>query len=325
MEADEAYYQAVFDDILRDLEQRSPVVEEAGLGLAFIGLDGLEELYGGDSRMVQALQSSVPDHFGAQVGVGHDKFTAYLAALSAEPGRAFRAPIDGRGFLKGFPVDVLPVSYQTKARLHEFALKTLGDVAALSMGPLQAQFGPEGRVIWELANGIDRRPLLPRNVEDTVSESLTFPDPTATWGSILLGVEALLGRAFLRPELKGRYARLTSLKGQVYRRSTWTKRVTFKEPVGDKLRAMSRIKGSLEATQIPGPLEDLTLTLSGLTGEAGRQGSLFIEIRKREQVREAIRQMDAVFGKPPLIFQVREVEPWSRIPERRHALVQYVP
>ena len=29
-------------------------------------------------------------------------------------------------------------------------------------------------------------------------------------------------------------------------------------------------------------------------------------------------------GKPP-IYQVREIEPWSRIPERRQALVQFDP
>ncbi len=325
IEADDAYYQVVFDDILRDLEQRSPVIEEAGLGCAFVDLDSLDELYGGDARLVLALQSAIPDHFGVQVGVGNGKFVAYLAALSARPGRTVKAPANGRGFLGGFSVDVLPIGFDTKARLHEFALHTLRDIAALALGPLQAQFGPEGRLLWELANGIDRRPLLPRKVEEAISEGLTFPAPTATWESILLGVEVLLGRAFLRPELRTRYARLVTLKGQVYRRSTWVKRITFKEPVRDKLRAMSRIKGSLEGIQIPGPLEDLTLTLTGLTGEAGRQGSLFSDIRKREQIREAIRQMDAAFGKPPPIFQVREVEPWSRIPERRRALVQYVP
>ena len=321
LESDDVHYQAQFDNILDVLAERSPVVEDGGIGCAYVGLGGLDQLYGGDARLVLALQTAVPEHFRTRIGVGSGKFCAYLAAMSAEPGRPFKAPADAQDFLKGFPVEVLPVGFQVKARLHQFALHTLGDVASLPVGALQAQFGPEGRLIWELSNGIDTRPLVPRNYEAAVSESLSFPDPVGTLGPILLGAEVLLGRVFLRPALRGRYARLAVVQGQVYRRATWATRVTFKEPVGEPRQALARLKGRLESTIIPGPLEDLTLTLRGLTGETGRQGQLFSDTRKHEQVRDAIRQLDAAWGKPSPVFQVREVEPWSRIPERRHALV----
>jgi DNA polymerase-4/protein ImuB len=323
IEADDAYYRAQFDQILDALAERSPVVEDAGLGCAYVGLDGLEALYGGDGRLVLALQNAVPDYYRSRVGVGSGKFAAYLAAMSAEPGRPFKAPLSSQYFLKGFPVEVLPVDFKVKARLHEFSLHTLGDISPLSVGALQAQFGPEGKLMWELTNGVDSRPLIPRRLEEMVSESLTFSEPAATLEPILLGTEVLLGRAFLKPELHGRYTRFALLQGQVYRRTSWTKRVTFKDPVGTPRQAMPRLRSCLESTLIPGPLEDLTLTLRCLTGEAGRQGHLFPDTRKHEQVQEAIRQLDSALGKPSPIFQLREVEPWSRIPERRHALVPF--
>ena len=66
-------------------------------------------------------------------------------------------------------------------------------------------------------------------------------------------------------------------------------------------------------------------TSKRLTGEAGLQSSLFNDVRREENLREAVRQLEVRLGRRPPIYQVREVEPWSRIPERRQALVQYVP
>ena len=53
---------------------------------------------------------------------------------------------------------------------------------------------------------------------------------------------------------------------------------------------------------------------------------LLIGLRPR-QVRplvNAARQLKARYGVSPL-FRIVEVEPWSRIPERRHALMPYDP
>jgi DNA polymerase-4/protein ImuB len=138
-------------------------------------------------------------------------------------------------------------------------------------------------------------------------------------------VETLLGRAFVQPLLRGRYARLATLTGSVSGGTGWTQRVPFREPAGDKGKALFAIKAKLECHPVPGPLEDMQLTMSRLTGDAGRQSSLFVDVRRRENLREAMRQMEASMGRRPPIYQVREMEPWSRIPERRMALVEYAP
>ncbi len=323
VEADDSYYDSMFDQILDALSQRSPDVEEAGPGCAYVGMDGLQDLYGGDARLILALHRAIPDHYGAHVGAGRGKFEAYLAALSAKPGAAFRAPPD-LSFLEGFPVDVLPVSFKVRAALHQFALHVLGDVAALPLGAMQSQFGPIGKRIWELASGADNDPVIPRRVEETISESLSFAEPVSALEHIVLGAEVLLGRVFQRPERRGRCARLITLQAHVWRRAAWGKRFTFKAPVGEPHQAMSRIKSGLENATIPGPLEDLVIVLESLTGETGHQSSLFQEVRKRRQLQDAIRQLDAVLGEETPIFHIRDVEPWSRIPERRHALLPVV-
>ena len=103
------------------------------------------------------------------------------------------------------------------------------------------------------------------------------------------------------------------------------KRFAFKEAVGSKERALFALKSRLDNIALPGPLEDLKLTLAGFTGESGVQSSLFSDVRKREQLREMLRQLEASLGCKPPIYRVREIESWSRIPERRQALVPFDP
>ena len=324
LEADLPRYQQAFNALLLRLGDWSPIVEAAELGCAYVGLDGLEETYGSEERLIDALLGAVPRNLEPRLGVSGGKFPAYLAALRAEPGRAYKPPVDVRQFLAPFPVEVLPVPWNVKERLRSFRLDTLGKIADLPLGPLQAQFGSTGARLWSLAHGQDDTPLVAQQPEDEVTASTAFSVPTASLEPLLMAVDHLLARLFTQPGMRNRYARIAFLQGQVLDKPAWQRRVTFKVPVGDRSRAYFVLKAALTDVALPGPLEEISLTLKSLTGEAGRQESLFREVRRREQLRQTIAQIKAVQGRNP-IYQVREVEPWSRIPERRRALVTYEP
>lgn len=325
LEPDHPLYATHFDALLEALDQVGPLVEPNPPEAAYVGLDGLERLYGGEANLLRKLLEAVPSGLVGQVGVAAAKFPATLASLAAAPGRSMRIPKDARAFLSRFPVDVLPTNWQTIDRLRGFGLHTLGRVAALPMAAMQAQFGPEGRRLWELSRGIDRSPLLPRQLEETVTESTAFPAPVVSIGPLLLAVEMLLGRAFSRPAMRGRCTRVATLKAEVYRGPTFLRRVVFKPPKGDKTAAFFALRSALESIRLPGPLESLGITLSGLTGDAVRQESFYAEVRRREQLREAVQHIRQAMGGETALYSIRRVEPWSRIPERRMALVEYDP
>jgi len=324
IEPDIPRYRLIFERILKALETRVPDVEDAGLGVAYAGIWGLEKLYGDDARVIHVLASAAA-RFDLRIGVGENKWLAYVAASTSRPGSARKVVGEPGRFMSRFPVELLPVEYRTVQRLHSFGLHRMEDIAALPRGAMQAQFGKTGALAWDLANGFDDRPLLPRRTQEAVSEHLTFPDATASMAAILPAIESLLSRAFNHPRLAKRYARETLLEAQVLRRPPWTLRVAFKEPAGAPVKALFAIKAKLDGVALPGPLEDMRLTLTGLTGEAGRQESLWTEVLREQQLHDAVTQLQARLGTPPPIYRVRELEPWSRIPERRHALIQLSP
>ncbi len=321
VEADIPLYGMVFDDIVENLERLVPDIEVATPGLAYVGIWGLEGLYGDDANVVRLLASTV-DSFDLRIGVGENKWLAYAASLLSRANSGRKVTGEPGKFLDKFPVDALPMPYELVKRLHSFGLKTMGHIADIPRGPMEAQFGLNGGTAWELANGIDHRPLIPKRSALGVSEHLDFPDPTVSMATILPAVESLLDRAYGRPQLSNRFARHANLQSQVFQKAPWTMRIGFKDPVGNKNKALFAIKSKLDLAEIPGPLEDMRITLSGITGEAGRQESMWLEVKRDDDLRETISQLRSRLKTAPPVYQVRELEPWSRIPERRFALVQ---
>ena len=82
---------------------------------------------------------------------------------------------------------------------------------------------------------------------------------------------------------------------------------------------MNRIKRVMEEYPQPGPVEQVGIKVNRLSYPRGRQKSLFSDIRAKEHLAEDIKQLELKLGTPQ-VYTVKEVEPWSRIPERRYTL-----
>jgi DNA polymerase-4/protein ImuB len=99
--------------------------------------------------------------------------------------------------------------------------------------------------------------------------------------------------------------------------------VAFREALSDPKDAWFAIKSALSRRSPERPVEELEIELVGLSAESGKQASMFEGKGKLwRQVEEAVRQVGMQAGGRPPTGRVMEVEPWSRIPERRMALVE---
>jgi len=320
VQADVPYYWTVFNELLDGLENISPLVEAMELGCAYLSVDGLQLIYPNNKALVNAVRNVIPASYNVQIGIAEGKFPACLAALNSPPG-GYQILTDDIGtFLKDMSSDVLPVSLKNRGKLHNFGLHTLGQVAVLPIGPLQAQFGLEGKQIWELARGCDDTPLHPRFMKETIEESTSLLSVTTSVEAIIASMEYLLSRAFVRIAVRGMGIRSLTIWTCSWSAEHWEHNIRFKEPAMDTAAAISRIKHSLESFPQPGPVEQLGIKVTLLGCCSGKQKNLFPEIRATDHLMEDIKQLDLRLGSPQ-VYKVKEIEPWSRIPERRYALV----
>ena len=319
LEADEPHYRKVFTLILNSLQSISDRVEGSELGTAYVRLDGLERMYGGEARLVNALLNAVPQDLTPRTGVAKAKFPAFVAARVSEPSRANRVPTDVASFLAPHPVDLLPVPADLRAALHRFGLHTVGNVASMTEVSMIDRFGGEGRRAWHLSRGMDDSPVVPLAHVETVVERTSLPFSSASLELLTTMVDTLLARAFSRPSMRGRYAGKALLECVLEGGPNWAREITFKGGVGNRKRALSIIRPRLEDDHPAGPVEDVTLTLDDLTGESGTQLGLLPEARETDRRRlvEVDRELRTRTGGIPALYRVVGVAPWHPAPEMR--------
>src|SRR5712671_7498554 len=175
IEPDPVHYDERFARLLAALNEVSPVVEAGELGLAYLGTDGLEGIFGPPEKVVKAIECVVRGAWSVRIGWGRGKFASWVAASRAKPGEAVIVPVGGEGkFLSAQPIAVLPLDPDTHRRLRQLGIRTLGALAALPEEAVTAQFGAVGRKLWRLAAGHTVEPVVGRIAPEPIVAALTF-------------------------------------------------------------------------------------------------------------------------------------------------------
>ena len=323
LEADDQSYRKVFNQALASLQGISDRVERSDLGVAYVRLDGLEEMYGGEARLVNSLLNSAPQDLASRVGMAHAKFPALVAAMSSAPLGATRVPFDAASFLAWHSIDLLPVDSTVKAAMHRFGLHVMEDVTAMAVEKMVDQFGLTGKTAWDLCHGVDDSPLVPMKHEESVVERISLPFSSNSLEFLLAAVDTLLKRAYSRPEMRGRYAGRADLRCALYGTASWERSVHFKQSAGNPERASFIIRSRLESDRPQAPVEEVTLALADLTGESGVQMGLLPDVREGRERRlvEVERQLQSRTGGFSVLHRVAEVSPRHPAPEMRSVQV----
>jgi nucleotidyltransferase/DNA polymerase involved in DNA repair len=275
-----------------------------------------------DDALAAAIVEAVLTACGleASVGLANGKFAALAAAARCRAREcAVVSPGEEAAFLAPLDIDLLPVDSEIVFRLRILGLDRIGDVARLTVPELQSQFGFEGKRLWQLTNGIDEEPLRPRKRTDVLQTSVNLDTAVAGIDVMIAIARQLLSR--LRMSLQGRAARELTLQAELESGRGWQHHLVFREPVSEAERLSFLLRSALTNFPPPQAIRSLSLRLSSLTGETGKQLSLGQRGRRQRQLEEVIRQLKTRYGYSP-VYRCVDVEPWSVIPEERQILVE---
>ena len=319
LEADESTYRSVFRQTLTALQEVSDQVEDAELGTAYVRVAGLDEMHGGAEALVAALHGAIPRYLQARIGIGEGKFAAFAAAVASPPLGVATVPPNAAEFLSPRSIDLLPIKQEMRLALRRFGLRTLGDAAALSEATLIDQFGADGSAAWRLSHGIDDSPLIPLAYEESISERMSLPFASSSLQLVTITVDTLLKRAYAMPRMRGRYAGAVTIHCLLLNAPAWERTLRFKRPAGSGERASEIIAPQMEQDHPLAPVEEISVTLSELSGDAGMQMGLLRNQRRdrHERLLEADRGLRAHLKGRSALYQVLDVAPWHPAPEMR--------
>jgi DNA polymerase IV len=319
---DTLVYRDKWESILDALNEVSPEVEDDEWGRAYVNISGLESHYRNDTAMAAHIVEMVRAASGldTKVGIADGKFPAFAAATRVSLNKHEVVPVGGEGdFLAPLSVGLLPTDPRVASRLRLLGIETIGEVSALTLPELQSQFGFEGKRLWQLVNGTDADPLLPRLLDEKVVASLSFESPVAGVDVMVAAAKQLLSR--LLPVLRGRAARRIALQAELTTGRGWEREVVMREAVSESDRLGFVLQSTLRNAPPPNAVRNISLRLGGLTGEVGKQLSLDRRKGLQRQIEEAIRQLKERYGYSP-VYHCVDVETWSVIPEQRQILVE---
>jgi DNA polymerase-4/protein ImuB len=345
LEPDPAHYDAAQDTMLEVLGELTPVVEPSGRGRVFLGMDGLGRLYGSPPRQAERALSSLfrvfppPLVASTRAGMAPGKFGAWVAAASARSGTPVVVSEEELPrFLASCPVGTLPVDPVVVQRMERLGMATLGDLRRFPEPSLVAQFGEDGRtaLAWASARRID--PVRPWHRPRPIRVSLDFPSPVGLVETLHGALHRLVERALSRPSRRGRSVTAARLGAHLEGGGSWFVETVFREPTAREEKIAFGLRSRMTLSPPPRAVETLLLELTRF-GAPSAQASLFDrkehagraeaghELAHGEvpvSLKDAVRELKLRLGHSPL-YRVVEVDPWSRIPERRHALLSFDP
>ena len=309
------------------LEGIGAAVESVRPGEAFFELDGLRALWGRPEGVLSRARRRLERP--ARLGAGPTRLCAYAAALGARPRRGPVIVPAGaaRAFLASRPVGVLRERLEgdweragLPDTLERLGVETLGELAALPDAAVADRFGEPGLRARRLACG-EEGPLRPRPRRRPLAESLELPEG-CSGAQLERALELLTDRLLAHPARGGRTLRRLRLGAGLAGGGGWGTEVPLREASADRERLLLALTPRLG--ELPGPAVSLALRALDLGPPAQDQRNLdrSPDERRRGRIAEAVRQARAAGGRDA-VLRVLDVEPDSRVPERRTMLTPY--
>ena len=209
------HYAAVSDQIRAIFERYTPLVEPLSLDEAFLDVTGSLPLYGSAVTIGQCIKQDIRDRLSlvASVGVAPNKFLAKIASDLEKPDALVTVdPERVQEFLDPLPVGRLwGVGQVTGKVFDRLDVRTIGQLRQMPVELLRQHFGNGGDHLWELAHGIDERPVIAEQEAKSISHEKTFardledPEVLHAW---LLELSEQVGCRLRRNGLKGRTVQL---------------------------------------------------------------------------------------------------------------------
>ena len=179
-------YQAASAKIREIFRRYTDLIEPLSLDEAFLDVTEDKLQIGSAIEIAKQIKQSIKDELQltASAGVSINKFVAKIASDMNKPdGLTFIGPSRIEAFMEELPVEkFFGVGRVTAEKMKKMNLHTGADLKRLEEAELVKHFGKVGRFYYNIARGIDERPVQPHRetkslaAEDTFSYDLTITE-----------------------------------------------------------------------------------------------------------------------------------------------------
>jgi len=304
---DHRKYSFISHQIMKILNDYSPLLEQISVDEAFLDVTGMELLFPSPVDIAREIKRRVKAELALTVsaGVAPNKFLAKMASELQKPdGLVVVEHGKEKEFLHDLPVEKLwGIGDVTAKTLRSRGIMTIGQLAQLQESQLKSFFGQNASTIHSLALGCDDRCVVSEREAKSVGAEETFEADLRDLDemrTVLMALAERVGQRLRQDKIVGRTVTLKLRYGTF---QTLTRRRTLEGPtqIDDTIYNVA-VELLKQQKNIETGVRLLGITVSQLEPERPVEGSLFENVEEKgRQLSSAMDRMRLKFGPTVLV------------------------
>ncbi len=238
---------AAQQNLLEIGEALSPRVENAGRGVVYLDLAGLERHWPRERELGEALiRAAERAGMTARVGIASSKLAAHIAAEQADPPTVVPTGDEAR-FLAPLPLNRLLAEARVLDRLERWGIRSIGQFAQLPGNAITSRLGEVGQELHRQARGFDSHPLIPHKPAATFDEGMDLEWPLTSLEPFLFVARAALDRMCDRMARRGLACLRLETSLRLEPDGTHERSIALPTPTRDVKTLLTLVKLDIEA------------------------------------------------------------------------------
>jgi len=247
-------YRAVSARLREIFYEYTDLVEPLSLDEAFLDVTENHKNAPSATLIAREIKQKIFQRTGgltSSAGVSFNKFLAKVASDINKPdGITVITPETADAFIAALPIrKFFGVGKVTEEKMLNLGIKTGADLKRYSKAQLIQIFGKSGGYFFDIAHGLDDRPVEPNRIRKSIGKETTFSedlDDRDQMIEILENIAAKLENALLKKDAKGR---TITLKVKYFDFQSVTRSTTIDQPVDSAAVIMEYVRPLLAKTE----------------------------------------------------------------------------
>jgi DNA polymerase-4 len=174
-------YSSYSKQVTELITERAPLVEKASIDEFYLDMTGMERFFG-TYQFATDLRRRILEEIGLTIsfGLSTNKTVSKVATNFVKPAGQYQVLRgEEKAFLAPLTVNKIPmIGSVTSQTLRSMGITHVGTLSQMPLRVLEKTFGKLGTMLWERANGIDLRPVVPYHEQKSMSKEMTFERDT---------------------------------------------------------------------------------------------------------------------------------------------------
>ncbi len=246
-------YREVSAQIQDVFHQFTELVEPLSLDEAYLDVTNNQEFSGSATLIAKQIKKIIKEKtdLNASAGISYNKFLAKIASDMDKPDGLFLiTPEQGPEFIKTLPIRKFHgIGKATEKRMNAVGIHTGNDLLQKSLNELVMKFGKAGHFYFDIARGIDLRPVNNKRERKSLGKETTFSEDIGDTGEMFKVLDELsnsVARSLFEKQL---VAKTITLKVKYADFESITRSRTIEKPTQSASNITKLVKELLKDTE----------------------------------------------------------------------------